>query len=179
LDELLGDGYWPGSATLVVGPSGVRKTLLGLHFVFKGASQGEPGIVASLQENNTQLGRVAQGFGWSLPTEGVHLMARSPVDVYIDQWVYDLLDLVEEVGARRVVIDSLADLLIAAGDEQRFREWIYSLTQRCSRNGVSLLMTLETPELFQISRISEFGVSHLSDNVLLLQYVPRELELKR
>jgi circadian clock protein KaiC len=179
LDELLGDGYWPGAATLVVGPSGVGKTLLGLHFIFNGASQGEPGIVASLQENSTQLSRVVQGFGWSLPADGVHLMARSPVDIYIDQWVYDLLDLVERVGARRIVIDSLADLLIAAGDEQRFREWVYSLTQRCSRLGISLLMTLETPELFQISRISEFGMSHLSDNVLVLQYVQEETQLGR
>jgi circadian clock protein KaiC len=179
LDQVLGDGYWPGAATLVVGPSGVGKTLLGLHFVFSGASLGEPGIVASLQENPSQLGRVVRGFGWSLPTDGVHLMARSPVDVYIDEWVSDLLEMAEAVGARRVVIDSLADLLIAAGDEQRFREWVYSLIQRCSRSGISLLMTLETPELFHISRVSEFGMSHLSDNVLLMQYVREEGQLKR
>src|SRR2546423_6624113 len=117
LDELLSDGYWPGAATLVVGPSGVGKTLLGLHFVFNGASQGEPGIIATLQENPTQLGRVVRGFGWSLPADGVHLMARSPVDVYIDEWVYELLEMAEKVSARRVVIDSLADLLIASGDE--------------------------------------------------------------
>jgi len=40
-------------------------------------------------------------------------------------------------------------------------------------------MTLETAELFHVSRISEFGMSHLSDNVLLLQYVPEESQLKR
>src|SRR5262249_39249495 len=33
LDEALEDGYWPGSATLIAGPSGVGKTLMGLHFV--------------------------------------------------------------------------------------------------------------------------------------------------
>lgn len=179
LDELLGDGYWPGAATLVVGPSGVGKTLLGLHFIFKGASQGDPGIIATLQENRTQLGRMAEGFGWSLSADGVHLMDRSPVDMYIDQWVYELLEQVEQFGARRVMIDSLVDLLVAAGDEQRFREWIYSLTQRCSRAGISLLMTLETPELYQISRISESGMSHLSDNVLLLQHVLEKDRLKR
>jgi len=179
LDELLGDGYWPGAATLVVGPSGVGKTLLGLHFVFGGAGQGEPGIVATLQENAIQLGRMARGFGWSLPTEGVHLLARTPVDVYIDEWVYELLDTADRVGARRIVIDSLTDLRVAAGDEQRFREWIYSLSQRCSRAGVSLLMTLEAPGLFQLSNVSEFGMSHLSDNVLLLQYVREQGEFRR
>jgi len=179
LDDLLGAGYWAGSATLVVGPSGVGKTLMGLHFVFRGAGLGEPGIVASLQENATQLDRIVRGFGWSMSTPGVHFMTRSPVDVYVDEWVHELIDTIQTVGARRVVIDSLADLAIAAGDELRFREWIYSLTQRCSRSGVSLLMTLETSELFDISRISEMGMSHLSDNVLLLQYIRERSRLRR
>ena len=43
-------------------------------------------------------------------------MYRSPVDLYIDEWVYDLLDSVERTGARRVLIDSLGDLQFAAPD---------------------------------------------------------------
>jgi circadian clock protein KaiC len=179
LDELLGDGYWPGAATLVCGPSGVGKTLVGLHFIFRGAELGQPGIIASLQESRTQLSRVARGFGWRLDGEGVHVMQRTPVDIYIDEWVYDLVDLAERVGARRVMIDSLADLAGAAGDPGRFREWMYSLTHRFSRAGISLLMTLEVPELFDLTRVSENGMSHLSDNVLLLQYVREPGRLQR
>jgi len=85
LDTLLADGYWPGSTTLVCGPSGVGKTLLGLHFIFQGAKAGQPGVIATLQENRIQLSRIVDGFGWSLDQPGVHLMARSPVDVYIDE----------------------------------------------------------------------------------------------
>jgi circadian clock protein KaiC len=70
-----------------------------------------------------------------------------------------------------VVIDSLADLRIAALDETRFHEFVYSLTQRFSRQGVSMLMTFETPDLFRVERISDSAVSHLSDNVVLLNYV--------
>ncbi|HSR22389.1 MAG TPA: ATPase domain-containing protein [Candidatus Eisenbacteria bacterium] len=179
LDDLLGDGYWAGAATLVCGPSGVGKTLMGLHFVYKGAEQGEPGIVATLQENGTQLARIVEGFGWRLDAQHVHVMSRTPVDVHIDEWVYELVDLAERVGARRVLIDSLADLSIAAGNGQRFREWLYSLTHCLSRRGVSLMMTLEVPELFEIVRISEHGMSHLSDNVLLLQYVRENGTLRR
>ena len=36
LDEMLSDGFWRGSSTLVAGPSGSGKTLLALHFVFSG-----------------------------------------------------------------------------------------------------------------------------------------------
>ena len=78
---------------------------------------------------------------------------------------------VERTGARRVLIDSLTDLQFAAPDEIRFREYMYSLVQRFSRQSVSLFMTSELPDLFEVTRLSEFGVSHLSDNVVLLQYI--------
>ena len=171
LDAMLGDGLWPGASTLVVGPTGVGKTLIGLHFLFEGAKTGEPGILATFQENRVQLSRIVAGFGWSIDAPGMHVLSRSLVDVYIDQWVYELLDLIESTGARRVVIDSLPDVMTAAGDATRFREWMYSLVQRLSRAGVTLMMTLEVRELFEIGEISEGGLSHLADNVIVLQYV--------
>jgi len=179
LDAMLDDGYWPGAATLVAGPTGSGKTLMGLHFIVSGARRGEPGIIATLQESPTQLQRIAQGFGWSLAEDGIELLCRSPVDLYIDQWVYELLAAIERTGARRVLIDSLGDLAFAANDEARYREYLYSLVQRCSRLGVSLLMTYELPELFQLIRLSEVGVSHVSDNVVLLQYLRQPDAIRR
>ena len=110
LDEMLTPGYRQGSSTLVAGPSGAGKTLMGLHFIFNGVASGEPGVIASLQENPIQLERMARGFGWSLDDERVAVMYRSPNDVYIDEWVYELLDVVKATGATRVLIDSLSDL---------------------------------------------------------------------
>ena len=178
LDQMLTDGYWPGSSTLCAGPSGIGKTLMGLHFIVAGASAGEPGIIASLQENPTQLTRVARAFGWTLD-DSVTMMYRSPVDLYVDEWIYELLDAIDRLGAKRVLIDSLTDVLFASGDEIGFREYMYSLIQRCSRTGVSLFMTTELPDLFVVNRLSEYGVSHLSDNVLILQYIRDESTIRR
>jgi len=180
LDKVLGEGgYWSGAATMVAGPSGIGKTLMGLHFLFKGAESGEPGILATFQENETQLTRVAKSFGWSFGDTKVHVLSRSVVDVYIDEWVYQLLDLIEKTKARRIVIDSLPDVMTAAADPTRFREWMFSLTQRLERAGISMMMIVEVPELFQLRRISEQGLSHLADNVVLLQYVQEGPELVR
>jgi circadian clock protein KaiC len=126
-----------------------------------------------------QLERIVGGFGWTLEEPAVELMYRSPVDVYIDEWVYELLDTVDRVGARRVLIDSLSDLQLAAPDPIRFREYIYSLGQRLSRRGVALFMTTELPDLFSTTRLSEFGVPHMSDNVVLLQYVRDNSTVRR
>lgn len=179
LDAMLADGYWPGSSTLIAGPTGIGKTLMGLHFLFQGARHGEPGVIATLQEDPSQLERIVRGFGWSLGDEGVHVLARNPVDLYVDEWVYELFDLVERVGARRVVVDSLNDLQVASPDATRFREYTYSLLQRCSRRGISLLMTYEIPELFGVTRLSEFGASHLADNVVVLQYRGSDTVVRR
>jgi len=179
LDGLLADGYWPGASTLIAGPSGSGKTLMGLHFIFNGARSGEPGVIASLQENRTQLRRIVAGFGWSLDEPLVEVMYRSPVDIYIDEWADDLFRAVERTGATRVVIDSLSDLRLAAPDEVRFREFIYSLVQRFSRQGVSCLMTLEIHDLFGTARLSEGAISHLSDNVVLLRYVQQQASTSR
>jgi circadian clock protein KaiC len=180
LDEVLGQGgYWSGAATMVAGPSGIGKTLMGLHFLFRGAESGEPGILATFQENETQLARVAKSFGWKLEGSDVHILSRSVVDINIDEWVYQLLDLIEKIKARRIVIDSLPDVMTAAADPTRFREWMFSLTQRLERAGISMMMIVEVPELFQLRRISEQGLSHLADNVVLLQYVQEGPELAR
>ena len=179
LDAMLSDGYWRGASTLVAGPSGVGKTLLALHFVFAGAQRGETGLIATFQENPVQLERILAGFSWSLKDPGIELMYRTPVDLYLDEWVYDFLDTLQRTGARRVAIDSLGDLRAACGDELRFREYIYSLLQRCARANISVTMTQEVPDLFGVTRLSEYGISHLSDNVILLQFLRGQSELRR
>jgi circadian clock protein KaiC len=179
LDAMLAGGLWPGCATMVAGPAGAGKTVMGLHFIRGGTEHGEPGVIASLQENPTQLRRMLTGFGWPADDPAIEIMYRSPVDIYIDEWVYDLLHTIERTGARRVLVDSLVDLQMAAPDETRFREFMYSLTQRLSRQGISLLMTYEVPELFGTRRLSELAVSHLSDNVIMLSYYQDQGQVKR
>lgn len=179
VDDMLADGYWAGASTMIAGPSGSGKTLMGLHFIFNGAVAGQPGIIATLQENATQLERVVSGFGWSLDNETVELMYRSPVDLYLDEWFYELLEVVERTGARRIFIDSLGDLRRAAADELRFREYLYSLLQHCTERRISVMMSYETPGLFGVSHLADGDISHLSDNVILLQFVRRGTELRR
>src|SRR5258708_23638127 len=128
LDKVLGEGgYWSGAATMVAGPSGIGKTLMGLHFLFRGAEMGQPGILATFQENETQLKRVAESFGWKVEGSDVHILSRSVVDINIDEWVYQLLDLIEKTKARRIVIDSLPDVITAAADPTRSRKRMSSL----------------------------------------------------
>jgi circadian clock protein KaiC len=50
LDELLNGGYLVGSSTMVVGVSGVGKSVAGLHYLREGVKHGERGIMVTLDE---------------------------------------------------------------------------------------------------------------------------------
>lgn len=183
LDEMVSQGWWRGGATVVFGPPGSGKTLLGLHYIFKGIEMGEKGLIATLEENPTQLAAVAKGFGWDLPKaieDGMlELVYVSPVDVYIDEFIHRITRTAIETGVRRMMIDSLNDLAAASPSGLRFREYSYALVQNLSAHGVSLYMTSEVSDLFSTTVVTEYGISHMSDNVVLLHYVRYEGSVKR
>ena len=183
LDTMVADGFWRGASTVVFGPPGSGKTLLGLHFIFKGIEAGEKGLIATMQENPTQLERVASGFGWDLRRaieDGMlELFYVSPVDIYIDEFVSRVSDLADTGGFSRVMVDSLNDLEASIQSPGRFRDFTYAFVQKLSTMGVSLYMTSEVQDLFSTSVLSTFGISHMSDNVVLLHYMRQESEIKR
>ena len=67
-------------------------------------------------------------------------------------------------------MDSLTDLQLASPDEIRFREFVYSLTQRFSRQGVSMMMTMETAGPLMTPNPAISVISHLSDNLIMLRH---------
>ena len=172
LDELVG-GFQSGTSVLLMGPPGVGKTVLGLHFIMAGVSRGEPAIITTFRENPSQLERVARSFGLTLAVPGLTMLYRAPVDLRLDQWVYQLLEAVEATGTRRVLIDSLRDLSAVAWDPGSFHEYLYSLLQRLGRAGVTVVMTEESSDLFGLTAVDS-PAAGVVDDVFLLHYVRRD-----
>ena len=67
LDEITGGGLPSGRPTLVSGGAGAGKTMFGLEFVVRGATQyGEPGVFISFEETIPDLVENARSLGFDL-----------------------------------------------------------------------------------------------------------------
>ena len=67
LDEITGGGLPSGRPTLVSGGAGSGKTLFGLEFLVRGATQfGEPGVFMSFEETIGDLTKNAASLGFDL-----------------------------------------------------------------------------------------------------------------
>jgi circadian clock protein KaiC len=181
LDEMIGGGIPEGSITLVAGPSGGGKTVLGLHFVVEGLKRGEQCLYASFQETEPQLIAKSRSFGWDLAQaidEGRLVIQHvQPVEMTLDEVAAGLLGSVDNVS--RIVIDSMGELEQAARGSDRFPDYLWALMSGLRAHGASIYLTSETAAFFGPTFELARGLSFVVDNVILLRYTELESEIRR
>lgn len=182
LDDMIEQGFWRGSTTLVAGPSGSGKTIMALHFIKEGAIRQEPGLYVGFQENSSQMARIMLNLGWNatelLGDGNFELMYQSPVEMQLDSVAAEVFQRVRSGKIRRIVIDALGDLERCSIDRQRFADFMYALTQWFAVENVTCMLTIEMRELFEVHHISDQQISNMSDNLVLLGFTPGT-EMKR
>jgi circadian clock protein KaiC len=168
LDKLLAGGVWAGGATLLEGPTGAGKTTLALQFVLEGVKRGEPGLYVNFQENPTQLARSIKGLALGVPEEeqrNLHYLYASPVELQIDSILVELFRTIQEKNIKRVVVDSVGDLVGAASDHQRLYSYLYALMQHFVARRVACMLTQTTTA---IASPMEGQICALSDAIVRL-----------
>jgi circadian clock protein KaiC len=175
LDALLGGGLWQGSTTLVAGPTGGGKTTIGLQFVLEGVKRGEPSLYANFQENPTQIARVLRNLGVDAADAEkkglLKLYYSSPVELQIDSVIVTLFKRIRAEKIKRVVIDAIGDLRMAASDPQRLHDYLYALIQHFTVMGVTTFLNFEIAGIgnnAHSSEVTDERTSYLSDNIVLL-----------
>jgi circadian clock protein KaiC len=153
LDAILGGGLNRGSATLVVGSLGTGKTLLGLHFALAGAEAGEPVVHLSFHETPSELLRKSAPFELGprlrralAPGGRLTLLRRAPVELDAELMADDLLDLLDRIRARRLVVDSIGQWERAVGEEsdpQRIPNYLAALVELLRRREVTAMLIRE------------------------------------
>lgn len=183
LDAMMGGGMPQGSATLVLGPTGVGKTLLALRFL-QGCSAAEPGLLLGFYESPEQLlaraSVVAPAFAARLAEGCIRVVWQSPSEGLIDRVVAELIAEIRARGVKRVAIDGILGFRDMTVQPERMGGFFRALANEVRTLGATALYTMEVPELFGPTLQAPIPrLTALSENLLLLRYVEQTGQLKR
>lgn len=185
LDELMGGGILAGDSVLVSGPSGTGKSVLAAQFIATGVRAGEPGVIAVFEEHPTEYVLRAKGLGFDLEEMiargDLQIIYLRPLDLSPDETLQAIRAAVHQIGAKRVVIDSLSgfELALAPTFRTDFRESLYRLVTSLTDTGVTVLMTMEIVQSYTDLQFSPYVISFLADDIILLRYVEIEGLLRK
>lgn len=190
LDALLSGGLTRDSRTLVVGRVGTGKTLLALHFALSGVRAGEPTLFVGFRENPQQLVQRADLFALGAelraalaPGGGLTLLRFPPVELDPDILADTILDTIARVGARRLVVDSVAEIERAAmtgSDPGRLDDYLAALVEALRARGVTSFFTKELRQTVAAAiDFTEEPIAVFTENVLLLRQVAHRGRLRR
>jgi circadian clock protein KaiC len=181
LDEILEGGLPTGRPTLVAGGAGCGKTLFGMEFLVRGACEfDEPGVFISFEETGGELADNTASLGFDvagLVRDGLLAIDSVRIDPreIIETGEYDLEGLfvrvaaaVAEVGAKRIVLDTIEVLFGALTDSTVVRAELRRLFRWLKDHGLTAVITAEKGEG---GRVSRYGIEeYVSDCVILLDH---------
>jgi circadian clock protein KaiC len=182
LDELMPSGMRRGDATLVMGPSGVGKTTLAAGWIAQGLAEGQHCLYVTFQDTADHLVGMGAAFGWDLAAaraSGRLLISYvSMGDLDLDVLANAVRTNLAEHPISRVAVDSLAELVLADREWNRFPAYMRSLVGLVRESDVSFLATSETTG-GGITAQSLEGLMFLFDNVINLRYIEEQSTLGR
>ena len=192
LDELLNGGIPDRRVVLIVGGPGSGKTTLASQFLYKGISDyNENGIFVSIDEGKEHYYSEMASFGWdfaqaekdkkfvfldatkmsraAMLRERMNLESQSlrGKQLQVDKLIEKIENIIDEIGAKRVVLDTLATLFHRFPDPIERRVAVIDLIESLTDLKIT---TLITTELGKLSLDREVTVEeYQSHGVILMQ----------
>ena len=185
LDKMLDGGIFEGDSLLVAGPSGTGKSALATQFIAEGLRHGESAIMALFEERPVGYTERADSFGLNLKSSQkkgkLEVLYLRPLDLSVDETMQAILEAIERVGAKRLVIDSLAgfEMALAPGFRADFRESLYRMIGALTGAGVTILSTVEVEDTFTSLPFSHYAISFLTDDIIRMRYVEIDGQLRK
>lgn len=156
LDEITGGGLPQGRPTLVCGSAGCGKTLFGVEFLVHGAvDYAEAGVLMTFEETAEEITQNVTSLGWDLDqlvSDGKLIIDHvyiNPIGLE-ETGDYDLEGLfirlgsaISEIGAKRVVLDTLEVLFAGLDNANIVRAELLRLFGWLKSQGVTVIITGE------------------------------------
>ncbi|MEP7087737.1 MAG: ATPase domain-containing protein [Gemmatimonadota bacterium] len=184
LDEAMGGGVFAGDAVLLGGPAGSGKTTFATQFAAEGLRVGEAVVIVVFEEYPEEyLARAKarnQDIAAMIEARNFRLIYLRPLDLSVDETAAEIFAAVTEIGATRVVIDSLSGFQIALAPAFRidFQESLYRLVGALTSTGVTIFMTTEITSGYPDASLTSERVSFITDDIIVQRFVEIDGELR-
>lgn len=185
LDAMLGGGIPADDALLVSGPSGAGKTALARHFVAAGAAAGEAAVVLTFEEHAADYAAAERPLGAEIramiEAGKLVVLAQRPVDLSVEETLDTVRAAALEIGATRVVVDSLSafELGLSSVWRDEIREALGRFVTSLRELGATVLLTVESDGTPESGRGAEQEISLFAQNVVRQHFVQAGGELHR
>ncbi|MFL5279819.1 MAG: RAD55 family ATPase [Rhodopila sp.] len=175
LDAMIGGGI-PGATVMgLIGPSGIGKTTLGMHFMCA-SSPAEPGLFFGFYETPPRLLQRAASLGLDLEgavgRDEVEILWQPQGENIQDGLAHRLLDAVSRRRVRRLFIDGLGGFVEATVEPGRISRFFSVLVNELRTRGVTTLYSMETRDLVGPGiEMPISGISSVVESLIALRYV--------
>ena len=180
LDDMIGGGLPRASATLLLGPSGIGKTTLGLHFLSQ-CTPEDRGLFFGFYEAPAGIRAKATALGLPLVNHldlgVVEFLWQPTTEASLDEICAQLLISIRARGVRRLFLDGLGGIAKLADDPERVGHILTALVHELRALQVTSLVTTESDDLLgtlgvpQASNLTSGSVWDIADNLLLFQII--------
>src|SRR5579864_240684 len=184
LDPLIQGGLQRGDFVLLVGGLGTGKTIFSCEFVYNAAlTMNEPAVYATFEEDIRSLKRNMLNFGFDLSAlEAKKKLKLLDLDVLegrgLSSNIQVLLEAVDEIKAKRLVVDSLTAFLSGTGEKFDYTFMMHLIYKTLKREGITTLMTASrhmTKNEPQETGVEEF----VADGIFQMEsYVTESMEMR-
>jgi len=124
---------------------------------------------------------LGDALGRMIHDDQVTIVYLRPLDLSVDETLYELRETIARTKAQRVAIDSLSgfEMAVSPGFREDFRESLYRLVGVLTGLGVTVMMTIEIEDGYTELRLGPRQNAFLTDALILQRYVELDGTLKR
>jgi circadian clock protein KaiC len=176
LDQIMHGGLKANSNTMLMGPSGVGKTILSMHFLNAGAMVGEKGVMFTFYEHPAEIVQKARRFGMNplacaIENGSVEIVWQSSVEANVDIVGAGLVATLERLQPRRVVIDGMHGFQVTEDYPERIQDFFAALADFFKVRGATLVFTAESEDIVGESVRPPFvNASRTCQNIVALRF---------
>jgi circadian clock protein KaiC len=183
LDSLIQGGLVPGDFVLLVGGIGTGKTILSSEFAYAGAKEfNQPAVYATFEEDIPSLKRNMLKFGLDFEAlENVKKVKLLDLEALegrgMGSNIDTILSAVDEVKAKRLVVDSLTAFLSGATGKFDYSFLMHLIYKTLKRERITTIMTVSK---FEGKSEYSLGLEEfVADGVFYMEnYLASDMELK-